>query len=132
MPFTIKTRYGSMQSFQDTADFPTVVAGLIEELETEQFDEPDDEHTQVGVSFGDWAVTVQVSGLMTLDDLSWITGSEDDKPVESLYIRAQSCSQALEMLLTMARGEIDKVRAARWTPRDQVPPFKRNLFRKKS
>jgi hypothetical protein len=130
MPFTIKTRYGAMKSFKDQADIPKIVEGLIEELETEQFDEPDDEHTQVAVSHGDWAVTVQVSGLMTLDDLSWITGSKKSKPVEPLYIRAKSRSEALEMLLKMARGEVDAVRAARWKPFDKAPVFKRNLFRK--
>src|SRR5262245_46696099 len=43
---TITTRYGYSELVTDPDD-PWIVRKLIAELRTEQFDEPDDEHTQV-------------------------------------------------------------------------------------
>jgi hypothetical protein len=132
MPFVVKTRYGAEERYEDDADIPAVVDALIQELETEHDeDEPDDEHTQVAISNGDWAVTVQVSGLMTLDDLGWITGSDDDVPSEELFIRADSRRQAIETLTRIAQGDVDGIRSESWTSFDQVPPSKGNLFRQK-
>jgi hypothetical protein len=132
MPFVVKTRYGAQERYEDDADIPAVVGALIQELETEHYeDEPDDEHTQVAISNGDWSVTVQVSGLMTLDDLSWITGSDDDVPSGELFIRADSRRQAVEMLTRIAQGDIEGIRSEPWTPFDQVAPFKGDLFRQK-
>jgi hypothetical protein len=121
MPFTIQTRYGAMEQYTDDAKIPEAVAFLIEELETEQFDEPDDEHYQVAVCHGDWAVTATVYGLMILSDLD--SGQE-------LFKRAADRDEAIELLTLLARGEVDAVRASGWTPRDQVPPWERDLFRK--
>lgn len=126
MPFQIKTRYGATETYADDADIPVIANRLIEELETEQFDEPDNEHTQIAISRGDWAVTVEVSGLMTLDDLP---GSEADIPTESLHLRAKSREEAAEMLTKMARGELDAIQAAGWVPFDQLQPYKEDLFR---
>jgi hypothetical protein len=132
MPFVVTTRYGADKKYGDDADILAVVIELIHELETEYYkDEPDDEHTQVAISNGDWSVTVQVSGLMTLDDLSWITGSDDDVPSEELFIRADSKRQAIEMLTRIAQGDIEGIRSESWTPFDQIPPFKGELFRQK-
>lgn len=129
MPFIVKTRYGAEEKYPDDADIPAIVESLIHELETEHYEEPDDEHTQVAISNRDWSVTVQISGLMTLDDLSRITGSDDDVPSEELFIRANSRSQAIEMLTLIAKGDIERVRSAHWTPFDKVPPYKGDLFR---
>jgi hypothetical protein len=131
MPFLVKTRYGAMVIYPDVADIPTVIESLIRELETEHHDEPDDEHTQVAISNGDWSVTVQVSGLMTLDDLGRITGGDDDAPSEELFLRARSRGQAVEMLTLIAEGNVDRVRAGSWTPFDRVPPHEGDLFRVK-
>ena len=54
MAFTTKTRYGAMESYSGSADIPVIVESLIKELETEQFEEPDDEHYQVAIGHGDW------------------------------------------------------------------------------
>lgn len=131
MPFIVKFRYGAEEKYSDDADIPAVVERLIHELETEFYDEPDDEHIQVAISNGDWSVTVQVSGLMTLDDLGWITGNDADVPLDELFIRAKSRSQAVEMLTLIARGEIEEVRSQQWTPFDRVPPHEADLFRTK-
>ena len=53
MAFTVYTRYGSENRYDDDAVIPSVVEQLLQELETEQFDEPDDEHTRVSVSYKD-------------------------------------------------------------------------------
>jgi hypothetical protein len=130
MSFTIKTRYGATKSYSDNSDIPAIVESLIRELETEQFDEPDDEHTQVAIEHSEWAVTVSVSGLMVLDDLSWITGDPDDVPGLELFKRAASREEAVAMLTMIALGQVDRVRAAKWVPRDHLPPWERDLFRK--
>src|SRR4051812_38636181 len=87
MAFTTKTRYGAMESFTDEREIPAAVESLIRELETEQFDEPDDEHYQVAIGYGDWAVTVTVYGLMILDDMREI---EEGKIAPELVIRLAS------------------------------------------
>jgi len=119
MGFTIKTRYGAKESFEDGAAAPEVVGRLIEELSTEEFEEPDDEHTQVAVSFGRWALTAQVSGLLTLDDPA----------ARPLYLRAASRGQVRDLLIAMAEGRIDAVRRVGWVEFEQIPPFERDLFR---
>jgi hypothetical protein len=129
MSFTIKTRYGAMRSYPDGTDIPAVVASLLRELETEQPEAPDNEHTQVAVGYGYWAVTVTVSGLMILDDLAETPGRPDGPLRPELFKRATSCEEAAAMLTLMARGQVDAVRAAGWVPRDQLPPWERDLFR---
>ncbi len=126
MAFTAKTRYGAMASYADDADAPAVVESLLRELETEQFEEPDDEHFQVAIGYGDWAVTVTVYGLMILDDLR---EPPEGEPAPELFRRAASREEAAALLILLARGQVDAVRAAAWVPRDQVPPWQRDLFR---
>src|SRR5215470_12657590 len=82
---TIKTRYGAMLPVNDPDD-PWITRKLITELRTEEFDEPDNEHTQVSVGNEHWAVTAQVSGLVTLDNLDLLEGLESNLP-ESMYLR---------------------------------------------
>ncbi len=126
MSFTTKTRYGAEESYPDDADIPAVVESLIRELETEQFEEPDDEHYQVAVGYGDWAVTVTIYGLMILDDMRELA---DGRPGLELFKRAASREEAANLLTLMARGQVEAVRAAGWVARDQVPPWERDLFR---
>lgn len=123
MAFVVKTRYGAMGQYTDDDAVASAVESLIHELETEQFDEPDDEHYQVAVGAGDWAITVTVYGLMILDDMRQGAGGATS------YKRAASREEATRLLTLMARGEVEAVRASGWTPRDQVPPWERDLFR---
>jgi hypothetical protein len=126
MAFTAKTRYGAMESYSDERVIPGVVEALVRELETEQFDEPDDEHYQVAIGYGDWAVTVTVYGLMILDDMR---GLERGQIAPELFKRAVSREEAVNLLTMMAQGQVEKVRAAGWVPRDQLPPYEGPLFR---
>jgi hypothetical protein len=127
--FRIKTRYGATETFEDTAQAERVVDRLITELATEEFEEPDDEHTQVVVGYKDWSVTAQVSGLLRLSNLSGITGSPTDRAPEELFMRATSKSQVADLLLKTALGRIDEVRAAGWLPFEKVGPHQADLFR---
>jgi hypothetical protein len=130
MAFTTKTRYGAMPRYDDSADIESIVEDLVHELETEQFDEPDDEHYQVAVCFGDWAVTVFVSGLLCLDNLSDITGKPTDVPSPSLYLRANDRSAVIGLLCQLARGEVERVRSTGWMPRESLPPYQSDFFRR--
>ena len=53
---TINTRYGYSQPVTDPND-DWITRKLVAELRNEEFDEPDDEHTQVSVGDAHWAVT---------------------------------------------------------------------------
>jgi hypothetical protein len=127
MAFTAKTRYGAMEQHADDADIAAVVKSLIRELETERFEDPDDEHYQVAIGYGDCAVTVTVYGLMILDDMRELPGGQ---LASEMFKRAASREEAAHLLTLMARGEVEAVRAAGWVPRDQVPPWERDLFRR--
>ena len=128
MTFETKTRYGAQEVYGEDVDAAPIVEALVVELETEKFDKPDDEHTQIAISNGNWSVTVAVSGLMSLDDLSWITGSSDDTPIPTLHLRAQTRDEAVDLLRSIAEGRIDSVRAAPWVAYENLPP-RRDLFR---
>ena len=75
------TRYGYSQQVSDPDD-PWITRKLIAELRSEQFDEPDDEHTRVFVGNEHWAVTAQVSGLITFENMDLLEGEESDLPVQ--------------------------------------------------
>lgn len=126
MGFTTKTRYGAMKSYPDDANISAIVESLIHELETEQFEEPDDEHYQIAIGRGDWAITVTVYGLMILDDMREMP---DGQPGAELFKRAASREEATALLTLMAQGQFEAVRVAGWVPRNQVPPWERDLFR---
>lgn len=129
MPFEAKSRYGADEVFESDADILAVVERLVGELESEAFDEPDDEHSQVAVSRGDWSLTVHVSGLMVLEDLRGITGSPDDVLAPALYRRAQSREEAVQMLSLAAAGRFEHLVAVGWTAFEGLAPPQRYLFR---
>jgi hypothetical protein len=86
---SIQTRYGYSESVSDPND-PWITHKLITELRSEQFDTADYEHTQVSVSNGQWAVTAQVSGLVTFDNLELLLNQPSAQPSELpevLYLR---------------------------------------------
>jgi hypothetical protein len=129
MAFETRTRYGYEEAHGADADVAQVIATLLDELGYEEFDEPDDEHTQVSLSNGGWGITVQVSGLVTLDNLSWITGSIEDKPIESLYMRDVPRDQLILLLSALTQGEFETVLAASWVPYDRLSAYERDYYR---
>lgn len=129
MAFYVYTRYGAQERYQDDADIPLVVQRLLEELETEEFEEPDNEHAEVSLTYGNWYVAVNVSGLLTLGNNSWITGKETDLPTLTLHMRASSRSEVSVLLNKLAHGEVDAVRSASWVPMEQLSPHTSDFFR---
>jgi hypothetical protein len=129
MAFYVYTRYGAQERYQDDSDISSVVDRLLEELETEEFEEPDDEHTEVSLTWGNWYVAVNVSGLITLGNNSWITGKETDVPAPTLHMRASSRSEVSDLLNQLARGEVQAVRSASWMPMEKLPPRTSDFFR---
>jgi hypothetical protein len=135
MGFRTTDRYGGRDQYGDVADIPAVVDGLLAELETEQFEEPDDEHAEVSVGFGDWSLSVHVSGLVSLHDNSWIgPGGKVGKPIPALHRWATTRKAVAGMLAMLARGEVEALRAKPgWVRREQLPAGKgREFFRRRS
>lgn len=126
MAFITTDRYGGMDRHGDDADIAAVIRGLLEELEVEDSDEPDNEHAEVAVSHGDWALSVHVSGLMSLQDLSHLTSDPNRgkrvRRVPPLFRRAKTRNGVTQMMTMLARGEIERLRAkAGWVPREELP-----------
>ena len=130
MAFRTTDRYGGRDHYGDDADVPAVAEGLLEELETEQFEEPDDEHAEVAVSFGDWTLSVHVSGLLSLQDLSWIgPGGKLGRPIPPLCRWAKTRKGVADMLAMLARGEVEQLRAkSGWVRREELPARKGGDF----
>jgi hypothetical protein len=124
---TIKTRYGAMLPVNDPHD-PWITRKLIAELRTEEFDEPDDEHTQVSVDNEHWAVTAQVSGLITLDNLDLIRGRESDFP-EAMRLRDIPDEQLIGMWQAVVRGDNASFLGLPWKPLSELPPYARDYYR---
>jgi hypothetical protein len=130
MAFRTTDRYGGMDQYGKDADIPDVVDGLLEELETEQFEEPDDEHAEIAVSFGKWTLSVHVSGLLSLQDLSWIgPGGKLGRRIPRLCRWATTRKGVAEMLAMLARGEVEKLRAkVGWVQREELSARKEGDF----
>lgn len=80
------------------------------------------------ISRDDWSVTVNRSGLVTLDDLRWITGSNDDVPVPAVHLRARTRAEAVTLLTMIAEGRFEELNAAPWVSSELLPPYERDLF----
>lgn len=129
MGFTTKGRYGEHCEYGDDADVANVVDQLVGELETEIHDEPDDEHTQIAVTHGNWSLTVYLCGIFALDDLSWITEEGRFQSMIDLRMRVVSREQACDLLEKMARGNIEAVRQEDWVTLEELEPSEGHCFR---
>jgi hypothetical protein len=123
----VNTRYGYSQPINDPDD-PWVTRKLIAELRTEQFEEPDDEHTQVSVGNGHRAVTAQVSGLITFDNMDLLEGEESDLP-EQMHLRDIPDEQLVRIWQAVVRGDKDALLDHPWKPLSELPPYKRDFYR---
>jgi len=124
---SILTRYGHSESIHDPND-PWITRKLIEELRTEQFEEPDNEHTQVSVSSEHWSVTVQVSGLITFDNIDLLEGHESDLP-EAMYLRDIPDEALIHIWQAVVRNDKDALLKNLWTPLDRLPTYLRDFYR---
>lgn len=128
MTFESKSRYGAQEFHEDSLDPLPIVERLLAELDEELFDSPDEEHTQVAVSRGTVSLTVETSGLLILDDLSWITGSDADQPIPSRFLRANSRRQVAHALCAVAEGRFEEVLLLPWSDFEAQPPLGASLF----
>ena len=126
---TIKTRYGHSQPVNDPND-EWITRRLIAELRTEQFDEPDDEHTQVAVGNEHWAVTATVSGLITFDNLDLLEGEESDLP-ETMHLRDIPDEQLILIWQAVVREDREALLKNLWQPFDAFPPYVSDYYRGK-
>lgn len=124
---TINTRYGFSESIRDPND-PWILGGLIGELRTEQFDEPDNEHTQVSVSNEHWAVTAQVSGLITFDNLDLLEGEESDLP-EVMHLRDIPDENLVRIWQAVVRGDQKSLLGHPWKGFNELAPYVRDYYR---
>ena len=123
----IKTRYGYSQQVSDPDD-PWITRKLIAELRSEQFDEPDDEHTQVAVGNEHWSVTAQVSGLITFDNMDLLEGKQSDLP-ENMHLRDIPDAQLVRIWQAVVRGDKAALLEHPWKPLSGLPPYVRDFYR---
>ena len=134
--FSTYSRYGAQSLYSDSDDPERVARQLIAELRYEEFEESDDEHTEVSISRGDWSISIWVFGRVTLQDMSWITGTESDSPknakhmVDDLHMRDVPDDQLVALMADLARGNIDRVRDAGWLAADALPPYVDAFYRR--
>ena len=124
---TIITRYGYSQAVSDPSD-DWITRKLIVELRTEQFDEPDNEHTQVSVGNEHWAVTAQVSGLITFDNMDLLEGEESDLP-ETMHLRDIPDEQLIRIWQAVVRGDKQALLEHPWQPLSALPAFASDYYR---
>src|SRR4051812_19742215 len=124
---TINTRYGHSQRVSDPDD-PWITRKLIAELRTEQFDEPDDEHTQVSVGNEHWAVTAQVSGLITFDNMDLLEGEESDLP-EEMHLRDILDEQLIRIWQAVVRGDKVALLEHPWQASSALAPYVSDYYR---
>jgi hypothetical protein len=124
---TINTRYGYSQPVGNPDD-DWVTRKLIVELRTEQFNKPDDEHTQVSVGNEYWAVTAQVSGLITFDNMNLLEGEESDLP-EEMHLRDIPDEQLIRIWQAVVSGDKDDLLNHQWKALSDLPPYVRDFYR---
>lgn len=124
---TINTRYGYSQPVSDPDD-PWITHKLIAELRTEQFDEPDNEHTQVSVGNEHWSVTAQISGLISFDNMDLPEGEESDLP-EQMHIRDIPDEQLVRIWQAVVRGDKNSLLEHPWKALNELSPFIRDFYR---
>jgi hypothetical protein len=123
----IITRYGSSQSVEDPND-EWIIQKVIAELRTEQFDEPDNEHTQVSVGNEHWAVTAQVSGLITFDNMDLLEGEESDLP-ETMHLRNIQDEELIRIWQAVVREDREALLEHPWQPATTLPPYVSDYYR---
>src|ERR1700722_786657 len=123
---TINTRYGDSQPVSDPND-DWITRKLIADLRTEQFEEPDDEHTQVSVGNEHWAVTAQVSGLVTFDNIDLLEGEESDLP-ETMHLRDIPDAELIRIWQAVVHSDRPALLNPAWKPLSELPPFIRDYY----
>ena len=125
MKFTTQSRYGLLSEHDVVVSaIEPILWELVNELRVEQFEQPDDEHTQVAVAAGAWSISVYVSGLVELENLETGDGSG-----WSRYLRDVPDRDLLELLVHLAQHDFQKVHAAGWCAFEDLPAYERDFYR---
>ena len=105
-----------------------ILYGNDTELRTQQFDEPDNEHTQVSVANEHWAVTAQVSGLITCDTLDVLEGEESGLP-QAMHLRDIPDEQLSRIWRAVVRGDTVSLLRYPWMRLSDLPRYVRDYYR---
>ena len=105
-----------------------VISDLLDELRTEQFEEPDDEHTQVSIRNEHYSVTAQVSGLITFDNMDILEGLDSSLP-EVLYLRDISDDELSAIWKAVIAQDEKAIFAYPWAKLADLPPYSRDFYR---
>ena len=134
MQFFTYGRYGEQQVFDRLTDAEKVAKDLVRQLRTEQDEPPDDEHTSVSICRGDYSISINVSGLVSLLDQRWLKSKNPRKAMEQLknfYMRDVPDEELIELVKSFAAGDMEKVNSAPWVSEDEVPPYVQDFYRTK-
>jgi hypothetical protein len=126
----IITRYGYAEKVSDPFN-EWVTRRLLSDLRIEQFDEPDNEHTQVSVGNEHWSVTVEVSGLVTFDNLDRLEGVDSTLP-ETMYLRDIPDETLIAIWQAVVREDQQAILSYPWCSQDDLPRYARDYYRQES
>lgn len=130
MTVKIRSRYGYTST--PTPDtYREAFAGLLQELRTERYEEPDNEHTRVGIEHGDVYIEIQVDGMVTLGDFRALFKKtrRDAITAKDVYLADVPDERMLEILMALAAGDHQTVLAAGWGPKSDLPPHTADFYR---
>lgn len=123
----IVSRYGRSIDVSNPSS-KWITQRLLAELRTEKLDEPDNEHTQVSVGNEHWAVSAQISGLITFDNIDLLEGVESDLP-ESMYLRNIPDETLIAIWQAIVTENRESLLAHPWRPLEELPPFSGDFYR---
>jgi hypothetical protein len=123
----IKTRYGYSQIINDPND-EWIVQKLIAELRSQQFEEPDDEHTEVAVGNEHWAVTANVSGLIIFENMDLFECKESDLS-EEIYLRDIPDEQLISIWQAVVLSDKEALLKYSWKSWIELPRYVRDFYR---
>lgn len=127
MSATYQTRYGFSDSVTEL-NLQKVMSDLLEELRSEELEEPDDEHTQVSIGNEHYAVTAQVSGLITFDNMDVLEGIDSPHP-EVIYLRNLADDDLRTIWAAVAVQDEKVIFSYPWVKFDELLPYSCDYYR---
>ncbi|QDV55919.1 ankyrin repeat domain-containing protein [Rosistilla oblonga] len=111
----LSSRAGGIDSVEITPDLERKLRGLINQLCDEEFPEPDFEHTAIAVSYRQWTLTTELSGVTSFYHESELAGPRNR------CMRNIEIEDLLKMYLMLAAADIDGLLKQSWKPFDDLP-----------
>jgi hypothetical protein len=114
-------RYGDLEKASGPKAVEKLIRERVAELCSEQFARPDYEHYQVSVGRPDgWSITAYMMGPLTLYRL--------DSGEPARYLDGPPREELVELLLQLARGEMEAVLARPWTTDRGAVDWERDFY----